>query len=374
MAKKLYEESSVQAVADAIRAKNGSTDTYKIAEMPAAISAIPTGGSESDPREVYQGTRPAEWLRLPDYDKVADRTMYCLVALFPSGTNKVSFSFRCYGNCTMTAGKVVNGEFVAFENDTPEVVAGTGYGGNCTITRIFNYDDYDDLMSDGTKQIVVKVEASDIWYRVWGNATGQYYINNGILDIIVHRDDVGRDSSATESFTNTGVLQGCRYYYNFTDGIPDALSRAFYVKTQSGICKPTTRLYLAELRKFVGTVKLSSYWETFRQCTRLEELTCDISDITSWTNPFYTNQPCYCLRKLLFVGGENLTSFPGDINLSYTSLEVDAVLAFFNTLPDISTSETARTITLKSTPAATAGIPDTTLAVATNKGWTVVTA
>ena len=45
MSKKLYEEASVQAIADAIRAKSGSTDTYKIAEMPTAISAIPTGGS-----------------------------------------------------------------------------------------------------------------------------------------------------------------------------------------------------------------------------------------------------------------------------------------------------------------------------------------
>lgn len=45
MTKKLYEESSVQAIANAIRTKNGSIDTYKIAEMPTAISAIPTGGS-----------------------------------------------------------------------------------------------------------------------------------------------------------------------------------------------------------------------------------------------------------------------------------------------------------------------------------------
>ena len=68
-----------------------------------------------------------------------------------------------------------------------------------------------------------------------------------------------------------------------------------------------------------------------------------------------------------------MTSFPGDIELSYTALEADAVLAFFNTLPDISTS-TTRTITLKSTPAVAEGIPEATLAVATNKGWTVVTA
>lgn len=42
MAKKLYEEASVQAIADAIRAKNGGTATYKIGEMAAAVSAIPS--------------------------------------------------------------------------------------------------------------------------------------------------------------------------------------------------------------------------------------------------------------------------------------------------------------------------------------------
>ena len=42
MAKKLYEESSVQDIAAAIREKNGGTATYKIAEMGAAVRAIPT--------------------------------------------------------------------------------------------------------------------------------------------------------------------------------------------------------------------------------------------------------------------------------------------------------------------------------------------
>lgn len=42
MAKKLYEEASVQAIADAIRAKNGSGATYKIGDMAAAVSAIPS--------------------------------------------------------------------------------------------------------------------------------------------------------------------------------------------------------------------------------------------------------------------------------------------------------------------------------------------
>lgn len=368
-------DAAMTYTAGRIRAKTGDTNqmTWDSAKgFGDAVDAI-TGGSSApqpDTREVYQGTRPAEWLRLPDYDKVANRTMYCLVKLFPNGTNKVSFGFRCDGTCTMYAGKVVNGEFVVFENDEPVTVAGTGGSGDHIVTRVFNYDDYTDTMSDGTKQLVIKLETTGWWYRIWSNTTKEsYYINDGVVDMILRKDD-----DPANTFVTEGNLMGCQYFYNFGNKIPSCLKAVEYVKTQSGICEPNTRLYLTTLKSFLGTVKLKSWWETFRQCTNLRELICDISETTGWTNPFYANMGCYSLRKLLFTGGESLTSFPGDINLTATALEADAVLAFFNTLPDISTSETARTITLKSTPAVAAGIPEATLAVATNKGWTVVTA
>lgn len=44
MANKLYEESSVQAIANAIRSKNGSATTYKIGDMASAILNIETQG------------------------------------------------------------------------------------------------------------------------------------------------------------------------------------------------------------------------------------------------------------------------------------------------------------------------------------------
>lgn len=53
MTKKLYEESSVKAIANAIRGKNGSTDTYKIGDMAAAIDAISGGGSPAGPYIEY---------------------------------------------------------------------------------------------------------------------------------------------------------------------------------------------------------------------------------------------------------------------------------------------------------------------------------
>ena len=45
MANKLYNETSVKAIADAIRAKNGKTDTYTVGEMAGAISSL--SGKES---------------------------------------------------------------------------------------------------------------------------------------------------------------------------------------------------------------------------------------------------------------------------------------------------------------------------------------
>lgn len=45
MANKLINTTYLSDIADAIRAKNGSSDRYKVSQMAAAISAIPTGGS-----------------------------------------------------------------------------------------------------------------------------------------------------------------------------------------------------------------------------------------------------------------------------------------------------------------------------------------
>ena len=53
MANKLYEEASVQAIANAIRAKNGTTTKYKIAEMAGAVQGI-------------TGAEDVEWHQCPE--------------------------------------------------------------------------------------------------------------------------------------------------------------------------------------------------------------------------------------------------------------------------------------------------------------------
>lgn len=58
MTKKLYEESAVQAIAAAIRAKNGGSETYKIGEMATAIQAL-------------KGADSIQHADIPDYVKAA---------------------------------------------------------------------------------------------------------------------------------------------------------------------------------------------------------------------------------------------------------------------------------------------------------------
>ncbi len=57
MAKKLYDEASVQAIASAIREKNGEASTYKIGEMAAAIGSISGGGIADN--KTYNFNNPA---------------------------------------------------------------------------------------------------------------------------------------------------------------------------------------------------------------------------------------------------------------------------------------------------------------------------
>ncbi len=76
MAKKLYEESSIQDIANAIREKNESTTTYKVAEMGAAVRDLPTGGN---PFEAFESL---ESFKLSDNSTITE-----LVANIPNVTS-----------------------------------------------------------------------------------------------------------------------------------------------------------------------------------------------------------------------------------------------------------------------------------------------
>lgn len=57
MANKMYEETYIQDIADAIRERNGNaTDTYRVSEMGSAVRNIPSGDGCDHQIKVYTGT------------------------------------------------------------------------------------------------------------------------------------------------------------------------------------------------------------------------------------------------------------------------------------------------------------------------------
>lgn len=355
-------DTALTDIADAIRTKTGKTSPLTIEQMPSEIESISGSSSapESDPREVYGGTRPAEWLRLPDYDKVEQNTMYLLVELKENYPNTGKFTFRAT-SATVDEGIVVNGAFVSKASRT---VAGGGVYNNATITLDYDFNEFDwaKSLSNGKKQIVVRITLTTPYRNIQFNNTYDYYCPTIIRDVIYN-------VSASDSFSTDAYFYGIKYIY-LMEGYP-ALDRAYGLEglgvspTNSDAGTGYGALNTApELRRLTGCPKVKAIVAS----DLLEELVVDISKFTA--NGIGVSLKS--LRKVVFSGTENMTAFPGNINFSKTNLSVAAVAEMFNSLPDISTS-TTRTITLTHTPAVSEGIPEATLAIATNKGWTVVT-
>lgn len=359
-------DAAMTYTAGRIRAKTGSAD--QIAWNSAkgfgdAVDAI-TGGSsapESDTREVYQGTRPAEWLRLPDYDKVEQNTMYLLVELKKNYPNKGNFTFRAT-SATVDEGIVVNGAFVSKASRT---IAGNGINNDATITLDYDFNGFDWAKSlpNEKKQIVVRITLTTPYRNIKFNNTYSYYCPTIIRDVIYN-------VSASDFYTADSYFYGIKYIY-LIEGFP-ALNRAYGLEglgvspTNSNAGTGYGKLDIApELRRLTGCPKVKKIVAS----DLLEELVVDISEFTASG----IDVSLRSLRKVVFSGTENMTAFPGNINFSKTNLSVAAVTEMFNSLPDIS-GGTARTIKLAITPATAVGIPDGIIAVATNKGWTVVTA
>lgn len=94
MALKLYNDSDIQDIADAIRSKSGSSDTYKVSEMATAINAI-SGDSTPIIPSAYQQVEYIE----------ATGTQYIDTGVMPTENNvaEVDFELTGYVNASYVA-------------------------------------------------------------------------------------------------------------------------------------------------------------------------------------------------------------------------------------------------------------------------------
>lgn len=134
MAKKLYEETDIQAIASAIRGKNGTTETYKTSEMADAITNIPTSGG-SDDHTIEDSLITKDLSGSYSNSRVTKVGAYCLAyskvtsASYPSATEVKVGAFESCTQlqsvnlpvCTEIASKAFNGCSTIAQIDLPEL-------------------------------------------------------------------------------------------------------------------------------------------------------------------------------------------------------------------------------------------------------------
>ena len=410
------------SVADSIRTKGGTTEALAWPDgYKTAIEAIQTGGGGGstsgplDPVEVYNNTRPSDWLPMPT---PADNEMYLLFHIPDGVSSLLAFTVTCTGNYTVALGSVSGGSFVA--SSSVDIASGSKYE-----AELFA-DDYGNLTSDGMKQVMVKVSGTDIltWapsthskktspsdFAGWnieeiacripsgtsvacGSSTGNmalrklryfaWYGKNAVTNMSSMFNDCysllaipQMDTSAVKNMSNMFN------YCNSLAAVPQIdtsavtnMSNMFYAcysltaipqMTTSAVTNMSNmfsncRSLLAIPQMDTSAVKNMS--NMFNYCNSLAAVPqIDTSAVTNMSNMFYA---CYSLTAIALDSA--VTGWAGyAISLKDCSLGHSAIVAFFNSLPTITS---AKAITLTGNPGVSQ-LTSSEKAIATGKGWTL---
>ena len=328
------------------------------------------GGSTSDPLdpvEVYNNTRPPDWLSMPT---PADNEMYLLFHIPDGVSSLLAFAVTCTGNYTVALGTVSNGAFV--QSISTSIASGSKYE-----AELFA-DDYGALTSDGMKQVIVKVSGTDI--LTWAPSTHSKktspsdFAGWNIVEIACNIPS--GTSVACGGSTANSALKNLRYF-------------AWYGKNAVTNTNYMFRFcYSLTVIPQMNTSAVTDMSYMFSNCYSLTTIPqLDTSAVTN-TNYMFIN--CFSLTAVpqldtsavtdmsgVFNYCSSLTSIALDntvtgwagyaISLSNCSLGHAAIVAFFNSLPTITS---AKAITLTGNPGVSE-LTDAEKAIATGKGWTL---
>ena len=397
MAEYLVNDTDMIKVADAIRAKGNTTEALAWPDgYKTAIEAIQTGGGggssdPTDPVEVYNNTRPSDWLPMPT---PADNEMYLLFHIPDGVSSLLAFTVTCTGNYTVALGSVSDGTFVQMSSTS--VASGSKYE-----AELFA-DDYGNLTSDGHKQVMVKVSGTDI--LTWApskhskKTSPAKFAGWNIVEISCNLP-IGT-SVACGGSTGNSVLKKLRYFawygnnavtdmsYMFqycyslmaipqmdTSAVTDMSYMFKSCNSLTAIPQMNTSAVTNMSNMFINcnsltaipqmnTSALTNMNSMFSNCYSLTAIPqMDTSVVTNMSNIFGN---CYSLNSIAFNG--SVTGWAGSaVSLKDCSLSHAAIVAFFNSLPTITS---ANAITLRGNPGVSE-LTDAETAIATGKGWTL---
>lgn len=371
MSKVLVNESSLTGIADAIRSKNGSTDTYKPSEMAAAITAISGGGG--------------------------------------SGPEIPEEAFVLSGNCNYWDYNGKWDKFIAAYADkwsTSNIVDASNMFNGCKLAQIpfeinlGNYPLLSNMFSNSYLTVLPKIVGNNI--TIQGT---QYFLDNTHIKNIPD-DYFNFIGNIYNSWTNVSAMfSSAQYLRNFPSSvniIPQKSSNtSFLYSFYRSMCD---RCYVLDEINNLGVATLStltsnSFSSAFESCARLKNITFESGKTANWANQTIelSSYVGYANNSLnITINGITADKQVKDdatykalkddpdwwtTNVAYSRYNHDSAVATINSLPDTSAYLTANggtnTIMFKGAAgSATDGgainaLTEEEIAVATAKGWTI---
>lgn len=303
--------STLQAIADAIRAKTGKTATMTPAEMPSEIAGIETGRGGII------------------VDDVRGLFRFYVDAAHDYSIRKNTLDW-------WDVNVSEDGELPGVDKDSGRPKVSVASGKKYDLAYAIAYTEPADTSG-----------VHDVTWTVPQHGTLDHFadsnsrIKSAKLGTTVRREDgwpIGSGGSAAHAFDGATNLEEVDL-----DGVVINSYGSYLFSNCS------------KLRRVTGLLYYTNYHTVFRNafegCSSLEEITFD---------PLQAAYPMYGMSPL---------------DLSQTSLSVSGAVALFASLPDVtgqSGYSNYCTITITGTPAAS-GLTAEQIAVATDKGWTVTT-
>lgn len=370
MSKVLVNESSLTGIANAIRGKNGSTDTYKPSEMAAAITAISGGGGSGPdiPEEAFVISGDARYW---DYNGKWDKFITAYADKW--STRNIIDASSMFHKCSL--------DQIPFE---------INLGNYPILANMFDSSNITTLPTIIGNNVVVQSTSGFLNYSKIKNIPNDYF--NFISDVY------GSFSSLDSMFNS------CKYLRNFPTSVNilPMKSRAtspyssFYYSMCSSclVLDEITNLALNTTLTYTSNV----FNSTVNMCYRLKNFTFEAGKTVNWKNQTIDlTRVGYGLNDDNALSADISTSkkvyddttyqaLKDDpdwyaFNMAYSRYNHDSAVATINSLPDTSaylaTAGGTNTIKFKGeSGSATDGgaintLTEEEIAVATAKGWSV---
>lgn len=369
MANVLVNEDSLTGIADAIRGKNGSTDTYKPSEMAAAISAISGGGGPSIPDSAFVISGDCSYW---DYNGKWDTFIEAYKDKW-STNNLVDCSFM-FSYSKLTS--------ILFDINVMDTVVLASIFASSKLTTV--------PIINGNNITVQSIANMFSNMQKIKNIPDDYF--NFITDIY---------SSSTVLI---GVFNQCNNLRNFPSSFNSVIKKfkgtSYIYSPYYNLCYNCNSLNeITNLGITPTTVANNEFSSSFDYCRRLKSLTFESNQTANWKN--------HTINLSLYVGygfsksnataagisvdkevkdATTYAALKDDVdwwtnNIAYSRYNHDSAVATINSLPDTSaylaTAGGTNTIKFRGAAgSATDGgaintLTEEEIAVAAAKGWTV---